>query len=101
MADIYNLTVFDNSTDYLQMAKAVDTLSGGQFMIWVLISLSFILLVGFTFKQKDFKEAFLITSVIMSIVCLIAWAGNLISWQILLVPITCVFVSYVVYKFTG
>jgi hypothetical protein len=96
----YNLTFMENSTNLLQITQAVNTASGG------LYGALFILVIwmgtyAFFSQGQDPIVAFVGSSVLASTLGIMLLILQVVTWQILVLPMICVLLGIIVYGFTS
>lgn len=97
---VYNTTNLTNANNFYDQLIAVNSLADGYIGLFLLASVFFILFIVFKKYEQDTKETLLFCSIITSLIGVLMWAIQLISWKILIYPIIMIFVSVIVYMFT-
>lgn len=92
-----NLSAFDNITSPLQVATATNTASDGYLFAFTLLAIFVILFIAF--KNYDTKAVFVGDSFICTIIAILLWGTNLISFKILIWPVLLLFASIITLLF--
>lgn len=96
----YNLTFMETSTNLLQITQAVNTASGGLygalfvFVIWIG---SYAVLQN----GNDPLVAFISSSVLTTILATIMLILQIVTWPILVLPLLCVLLGFILYGFAS
>lgn len=96
---MYNLTNVTNATNIGDQVLALDQQAGGIISICILVSVFLVLLAGSMKFEHDFIKSMMFSSLTVSIIAILMWAGQYISWHILIYPILILFASSIIYKF--
>lgn len=92
-----NLTAYDNLTSPLQVVAASNNASDGYLFPLVLLSIFVVLFIAF--KNYDTKAVFVGNSFICTILAVILWGAELITYKILIWPVLALFASIITILF--
>lgn len=92
-----NLSGFDNITNPLQVATAANTVSDGYLFAISLLVIFVVLFI--VFKNYDTKAVFVGDSFICTIISILLWGADLISFKILIWPVLILFGSVIALLF--
>lgn len=88
---VANLTAYDNLTSPLQVATASNDASGGYLFAFGLLAIFVVLFI--VFKNYDTKAVFVGNSFICTVIAVLLWGADLISFKILIWPVLALFAS--------
>ena len=96
----YNLTNFTSASNIGMQMYHLDRLSGGVLSLSILVAIGLIMFLGMKRYDKDFKECFLASSTLTTVIGIIMFAFQLITWQPLGICFILVIISLLIYKFS-
>ena len=96
----YNLTFMETSTNYLAVTQSVNTASGNllgsliMFIIWI---------GAYTIMQRDSDgvQAFIASSAATSVLGIMLLLLDVVTWQVLILPLTSVLLGIIFYAFNN
>lgn len=94
---MYNLTNLTNSNTIVEMTTEVNTLSGGLFIVSIMLILFVAYLV--IFKKQNFKPVLVAGSFFMTILSIMAFTFGWIGTEVLIVPIILLLASILIFYF--
>jgi predicted branched-subunit amino acid permease len=95
---IYDMTNITEANTSLQMLVGVNEISNNYIGLFFLITLFFVIFIVFKQRETDTIHTLLIDSTLCTIVGLLMWSINLLSWSFLLLPIIGIFASAIILK---
>lgn len=100
MPEIYNLTNLTEATNIGAQVQALNSLSGSIFGIVFLITFALIIFVAVKKYDKDFKESFLASMAITTVVAFGFLTFGLIFWQIFAICLALLIGAILIYQFS-
>jgi len=98
---VYNETAIEAAKSFHDITIGLNVESAGILGIVVFFVLWICIIITWTRWEKDFKEVFLFSSVVITILGVLMWAASYLHWKILILPIICVLAGIMVYQFSG
>ena len=95
---VYNLTNVTDANNFYEMLFGMNEVSGSLIAVFILVSLFLLIFMVFKKYEQDTKEVLLMDCTITSVIAVLFWAIQLISWKILIYPIIGLFASIMIYK---
>ena len=95
---MYNLTNVTNANNYYEVLFAMNNQSASFIAMFILASLFLLIFMVFKKYEQDTREVLLMDSTIISVIAVLFWAIDLISWKILIYPIMILFACIMIYK---
>lgn len=93
-----NTTNITDATNFLQQTTALNDAAGASIFTFVLFAIFGVVLI--VFMNRGFKEAFIGAAAMTSLLGVIFWSLELISFSVVIIPIILMFVGVVTYIFT-
>jgi len=94
----YNMTAIEESKNFYELYVAINDLSGGWLSLFILAVFFIIAFASFKRYEDDTKTVFVVCSTLITIISILFFAAELISWKILIYPIIMLFSSIVILK---
>jgi len=95
---MYNMTNVTNANNFYEVFFGMNNLAEGMIAVFILVALFLLIFMVFKKYEHDTKEVLLMDCTITSVVAVLFWAIDLISWKILIYPIIMLFASIIIYK---
>lgn len=90
---MYNLSFINTSNNYFEMFIGVNDVSGG--LVAGMLLLNLFLLIFIVFKNYDTRSVLLVDSFLVTIISVFMWAGGMIGFKIVILPIVALVASII------
>lgn len=91
---LYDVSVLNQTTDFVSFLDAADTISGNLLVPFIVLIVFAVAMIAMTLRF-DFVSSMRISSLISTIISIGFWGMNLLSVQFLLIPALLVMFSFV------
>ena len=95
---VYNLTNLTNAGNFYEIVEVINIESSFVFSMFLLFTIFIILFIALKRFESDTTAVLMVSSLIVSIISVLLWSINFITWGILIIPIVAFLGFALMYK---
>lgn len=97
---VYNMTNVTQADTFYEIFYELNAVAGGYIALFLLVTLAILIFMVFKKYEEDTKKVLLMDSTIITVIAVLLWTIQLISWNVLIYPVIALFASIIILKFS-